>query len=260
MHVPHDHREIADGVHWLGGCVRLTYRGEQIHSHMSCFLIVGDDRSLLVDTGHPSHWSVVEPSLDAILGDRPLDFVLPTHSEMPHSGSLPRLLSKYPAARIVGDVRDYHLYYPQLGERLVAVPPGDRVDLGSTGVVVVPALWRDLPSTVWAYETRSRVLFVADGFCYTHHHQTGHCTRTSSELPQPPSDEQTMFVNERSLVWTRFGDVSTTFGPLDDLLATYPPALIAPAHGGVIDNPAELVPLLKEGMLSVRQRELARDR
>lgn len=258
MHVPHDHREVAKGVHWLGDCVRLTYRGDQIHSHMSCFLIVGDNHSLLIDTGHPSHWPNVERGLDAILGDRPLDLVLPTHSEMPHAGNLPRLLTKYPTARVVGDVRDYHLFYPALADRLDPTPSGEELDLGATGVVVLPALWRDLPSTVWAYETRSRVLFVADGFCYVHYHQTGHCTLTSSELPQPPDIEQTMFVNERGLIWTRFGDVSTTFAAVDQLLDTYPPALIAPAHGGVIDNPAVLIPILKAGMVKVRERELER--
>src|SRR5699024_12704655 len=57
--------------------------------------IFGDERTLLLDTGHPSHWDAVEPALDALLGDRPLDLVLPTHPEMPHAGNLPKLARKY---------------------------------------------------------------------------------------------------------------------------------------------------------------------
>src|SRR5680860_1207523 len=123
-------REIVDGVHWLGGCLVPEVGGHKFHNHISAYLIKGDEKTLFFDTGHPAHWQAVERDLDVALGGRPLDYIVPSHSEMPHSGNLPRLLDKYPTSLVHGEVRDYHLYYPGCEDRLVPGRPGDELDLG----------------------------------------------------------------------------------------------------------------------------------
>ncbi|TCN53653.1 metallo-beta-lactamase superfamily protein [Rhodococcus sp. SMB37] len=247
-------REIAPGLFWLGDCLKFEYGDEIWHGHVSTYLVVGDERTLLLDTGHPAHWGVVESALDELLGDRPLDFVLPTHPEMPHAGNLPHLARKYPGLTVVGDTRDYHLYYPQLAERLAPTPVGERIDLGGREIHVLPAIWRDLPNTVWAFDTGSGVMFVADGFSYSHHHFNGECRLYSSELPQAPDLEQTVFLNERALFWTRHVDSGHSEPDLEALFERYRPTLVAPAHGSVIDRLDEMVELLKTGMAESRKQ------
>lgn len=247
-------RELSPGLFWMADCLKYEYKGEMWHSHVSAYLIVGSEKSLLIDTGHPAHWNVIEPALDQSLGGRRLDYLMPTHSEMPHAGNLPRLVAKFPDAQIVGEIRDYHLYYPDLVPALWHRPIGDEIDLGDRSVVILPAIWRDLPSTIWAYDTGSRALFVADGFAYSHHHLQGQCALLSSELPEKPNVEQTMFVNERALFWTRHVDSSASSKRLAALLDEYPSSLVGPAHGSVIDNLDVMLPIMYAGMAAQRAR------
>lgn len=243
-------RTIGPGVHWLGDCLQLEFEDRIIHGHMSAFLVVGERETLLVDTGHPSHWPAVQAQLAAVLGGRSLDWVFPTHQEMPHAGNLPRLARAYPDLRVVGDVQDYHLYFPELEGRLDQRRAGDSLDLGGRQVVFVPAVWRDLPTTLWAFDRGSKTLFPADGFMYAHHHGVGECARLASELDSPPSLSDAQYVNERAFFWTRYCDASATFPRLDGMLGVLDPKLIAPAHGGVIDNLAEMSPFLKRSLLA----------
>src|SRR5579859_2972239 len=113
-------RSVADGVTWMSSCLPFNIDGRVIHGHNSTFLVQGESASILVDTGNPSSWPIISEKLDGLLGGRELDYVFPTHPELPHTGNLPRLVQKYPDIQIVGDVRDYHLFYPQIEPNLHA--------------------------------------------------------------------------------------------------------------------------------------------
>lgn len=244
-------RKITDGFIWTGGCLAFEYDGEDIHGHMCTYLLKGTERTLLVDGGHPAHWSSVERTLDEHLDGRPLDYVFPTHSEMPHAGNLERLLNKYPDLQVVGDVRDYHLFFPGITHRFLPKKAGESVDLGGREVQFLEAIWRDLPNSLWAYDTGDKVLFPADGFAYTHSHTSGQCALISDERPAP-DHKQTIFINERALFWTRYVGVERSFKLIDEMFERYPAEMIAPAHGSVITSLESMVPLLKQGMISMK--------
>ena len=250
--VPTFPREVVPGLIWTGGCLSYDFEGDQIHSHMCSYLLIGSERTLLVDTGHPAHWPTIQATLDRYLDGRTLDYVFPTHSEMPHAGSLERLLTKYPGLEVVGDVRDYHLFFPGIADRFRHYKVGESVSLGDREFVFVDAIWRDLPNTLWAYDTGSRTLFPADGFAYTHHHLSHECALTSTER-SVPDQRATVFINERALFWTRYVGVDRSFALIDDLFERYPVELVGPAHGNVIDDVGDMVPRLKQGM-SVMKR------
>ena len=240
-------RLLTPDVLWTGGCVELEIRGERVHSHFSNYVVRGSKTSILVDTGHPMHADQIERSLDGFLGDGQPGYIFTTHLEYPHCGLLPKWLAKYPAAQVVGDVRDYELYFPEHAGRFLQKNPGDLVDLGDRSFVVVPAIWCDLKETLWGYDTKDRILFVADGFSATHHHKPGHCGLTAGEQPVPDA-EMMRTINELALQWTRYTDARFTFDQLDTLLSLLEPCIIAPAHGAVIDQPAVMLPFIKEGM------------
>ncbi len=241
-------RLLTPDVLWTGGCIELTVRGEHVHSHFSNYVVRGSRTSVLVDTGHPMHADQIEQAFDGFLGDAAPDYIFTTHLEYPHCGLLPKWLQKYPSAVVIGDVRDYELYYPEHAGRFVQKNPGDFVDLGDRRFVVVPAIWCDLKETLWGFDTKDRILFVADGFSATHHHIPGHCGLTASEQPIPDR-EMMRTINELALQWTRYTDASVTFDELDELLGLLQPRIIAPAHGAVIDQPAVMLPRIKDGMV-----------
>lgn len=257
--VPHLPREIASDVFWLGGCLGVELDGRIVHGYSSVYLLRGSDRTLLVDPGHPMDWAAITTGLDQLLGDRTLDYVLPTHPEMPHAGNLGRLLAKYPAAVAVGDLRDFHLYYPSFVDRFLERPVGTVFELGEDmQFEIVEAIIKDLPNTVWGYESKRRILFVADGFAYLHHpelgegdhgpyHLPGECYSTVRELGHLPTLRSAMWFTGFSLYWSRYTDNSNEiFERVRRMLNTHPADILAPAHGSVIDDVAGMLDLMAE--------------
>jgi flavorubredoxin len=249
-------RAIAPNIFWLGGCLAVEMTGREVHGHSSAFLVRGEDKALLVDTGSPQDWTQVSAALDLYLEGRQLDYLLPTHPELPHAGNLGRLLEKYPAALAVGDVRDYHAYYPAARDRLVRAEPGAQFDLGGGSVfTVIDAVIRDLPNTVWGYESSQQVLFVSDGLSHTHHpelaedealHLPGECGLLTSEIGEPPTLDQAAFFAGRALYWTRFVNNSEPlFERLRRLLDEFPTRIIAPGHGNVVDQIERVLPVIE---------------
>ena len=239
-------RVVTPNLLWTGGCLSIEYQGELAHGHFSTYLVLGSEKSMLVDTGHASHWKAAEKHVEEFLDGRPLDYVFPTHAEFPHGGLAAHWMKKYPNAICVGDVPEYPLYWPDLAPRIRQIAVGDEIDLGDRKMVFVPAIWRDLKS-LWAFDTVGRVLFVSDGFSYLHYHKAGQCDFMTSEH-EPPDVKLIQFFNERALRWTRYTDTRETFADIDEMLKRLDPLLIAAAHGGVIDTPS-MIPLLKSGML-----------
>jgi flavorubredoxin len=244
-------REIVSGIYWLGGCFRTTQGNELVHSHLSCYLVIGEHGAIMIDTGHPKDWGGISLHIRQILSGRSLDYIFPTHQEYPHAGNLSNLLSLFPNAQIVGDVRDLHLHFPECANRLRRMSVGDELDLGDRVLVFLPAIIHDYPSTLWAYERSRRIMFVSDGFGYLHQIEA-QCSLLSTELPEPPRAAQALFTLERALYWPKFADPNPVFEELQTLFSKYPTSMVAPGHGNVISNPKELVPLLMDYCASQR--------
>lgn len=241
-------RAVTPNLFWTGGCSKSTYQGHQVHGSFSCYLVKGSEKTVLVDTGHPMHWHKLQKDVEEFLDGRPLDYVFATHTEMPHSGLIAHWLEKYPNAVAVGDLRDFDMYYPAVADRRRNVAIGDHLDLGDRKLIFVPAIWRDIRNSLWAYDTGDRVLFVADGCSYLHYHLSGACDHLTSEH-EPPDLQLIRFFNERALHWTNYVDTSVTFPEIDELLEDLNVRMVATAHGGIIDTLDEIMPLIKKSML-----------
>ncbi len=250
-------REIAPGITWIGACLDFDLGDRIIHGHTSAYLLCGSDAAVMIDTGNPSSWSAISKVLDDVLGDRPLDFLFPTHPELPHTGNMQRLVTKYPELRIVGDIRDYHLFYPGCVSHLEPREPGDRLDLGDREFVIVEAFIRDLPNTQWGFAPHANTLFSADGFCYMHRpelddedpmHLPGECGLTTSELPEPVDVESAAFFTGSALYWARFiDDADELYAHVAAELRNLDVRIIAPTHGNVITDVPELIATVHEG-------------
>src|SRR6516162_4922948 len=89
-------REIAPGVFWLGECLEQRHKGKIYHSYNAAFLVIGDTASMLVETGHPKDFPIIEMQLGKLLaGKPPLKYLFITHQETPHAGGLGRVMSRY---------------------------------------------------------------------------------------------------------------------------------------------------------------------
>jgi flavorubredoxin len=245
--------ELADGLYWMGDCfVWPAPPGEQVqHAYTSAYLVEGTERSLLVDTGHPHDWFPLRRQLAerAAAGAAPLEWIFPTHPEVTHAGNLWRLMTTYPEARLVGDVRDHHLMVPEFADRFVPVSPGDELDLGDRKFVFLEALLRDLPSSMWGYDTGSQALFCSDGLGFGHYHGTDQCGKMAEEVRDLPIEQLIGEFLESSLYWTRLRSVAPHAERLRDLLnGDYPAKVIAPAHGSPIRDTTTSLARILDGL------------
>jgi len=56
-------REIAPGVFWIGDCLAQRHKGKVYHGYNAAFLVAGASASVLVETGHPKDFPVIERHL-----------------------------------------------------------------------------------------------------------------------------------------------------------------------------------------------------
>jgi flavorubredoxin len=243
-------REIAPGVFWLGNCLHLSYRGQLLHSYNSVYLVVGEESCSLVEAGHPLDLSILEAQLDGLLarGLPPLRHVFVTHHETPHSSGLGRILERFPEVEAIGGTQDLHLVFPQYADRIHITDPGDRVDLGGTGLVTVEAVIRDFAYTRWALDTARGVLFPGDGFAYAHYHGAGQCGALAEEAGDLDVPDMAAMFAEVALYWTRFVEIEPYIARLDRLVEEVGVKVIAPTHGLPITDVDVTLAKIRDGL------------
>jgi flavorubredoxin len=244
-------REIAPGVFWLGECLEQRHKGKIYHSYNAAFLVIGDAASMLVETGHPKDFPIIEKQLEQLLaGKPPLKYLFITHQETPHAGGLGRVMSRYPEAILCGDVSDYHLAVPQYAHRMMAMQQDDVIDLGGRGFAAVEPVIRDLRTSWWGFETRDRVLFPGDGFAYSHYHEDGHCGLLAEEAASLDLPDVSSTFADLALFWTKFADMESYVERLDWLLKKLDVRVVAPTHGLPITDMVATVRKVEEGLIA----------
>src|SRR5688572_5692640 len=139
-------REVGPGVFWLSACEGDSVDGRDMHGHWACYLVIGSEKTALIDTSNPAFWPELKDQFVQAIQGRRLDYVVPTHPEGPHVGNLARILDMYPEARVVGDLRNYHLYFPGYVDRFDFLAIGDEIDLGDRALQLTKGVMHDLPN------------------------------------------------------------------------------------------------------------------
>lgn len=244
-------REIAPGVFWLGRCLVVPFEGRVLHGYNSVYLVTGEECSVLVEAGLTSDVPVIRAQIEPLLarGVPPVKYIFVTHNEIPHAGGIGGLLEMFPDAVACGDVTDLHAVFPEFVDRIRPMDPGDWLDLGGTRLEVVEAVFRDIASTRWAFDTRRRILFASDGFSYSHYHEDGHCGRLAEEARSLDVADQVALFAMAAFYWTQFVDIEPYIQRLDELLFDeLRVQLIAPTHGLPISDPRAMLPEIRRGL------------
>jgi glyoxylase-like metal-dependent hydrolase (beta-lactamase superfamily II) len=273
-------REIADKIFWINQCMGAGSKDHPVHLHLSLFLLRGDNHTMLVDTSMQALWPSIELQLDRVLAGRTLDYLFVTHPELPHSAALPLLLKKYPDMKVVGDMRDYHVFFPEHAHRFHHKVPADVMDLGDLKVTFIDGVIKDLPGTLWAYESTRQAMFVCDGFSFTHespvrldpqglsidgqdfddddedapYHAPGDCALTSSEITGGIDVDKATYLLTRALYFARFVDADKLFADIEGtFFENWPTKLVCPSHGNVIDNLDAVTPIIKQSHVNAHK-------
>ena len=105
-------------------------------------------------------------NLKAELGERTPDYLVVSHLEPDHSGSMKAIVDLYPDIKIVCSAKAKAMM-PQFAEldcEIITKGEGDTLELGSHTLNFVTAPMVHWPEVIISYESSEKVLFSADAF------------------------------------------------------------------------------------------------
>lgn len=130
--------------------------------------LILDEKTALMDTVDARKMNEWEQNLKSALDGRTLDYLVISHLEPDHAGSIGRLLELYPDVTLVGNAKTFQML-PQffnlaMENSHITVKEGETLSLGSHTLSFYMAPMVHWPEVMVTYESSEKVLFSADGF------------------------------------------------------------------------------------------------
>ena len=133
------------------------------------YLILDEKVALMdtVDTRGVEQW---EKNLLAALDGRKVDYLIVSHLEPDHAGSIGRLVELFPEVTLVGNAKTFHML-PQFFDELpvdenhkITVAEGESLSLGTHTLNFYMAPMVHWPEVMMTFDTTTGTLFSADAF------------------------------------------------------------------------------------------------
>ena len=130
--------------------------------------VILDEKIVVMDTVDARKTEEWLSNLETELAGRTPDYLVISHLEPDHSGSIQAVTEKYPEMKLVSNVKVFNML-PQffeidLEDKKVVVAEGDTLELGSHTLTFVMAPMVHWPEVMVEYESTEKVLFSADAF------------------------------------------------------------------------------------------------
>ncbi len=162
--------KLKGKIHYVGVNDRVIHRFEGMwpvpHGISYNSYLINDESVVLVDTVEISFLEVYLDKIKAVIGDRPIDYLVVNHMEPDHSGSIRSLRELYPNMVIVGNKQTMGMiegFYGVTGEQYV-VKDGDFLAIGHHKLRFALTPMVHWPETMMTYDETEGVLFSGDGF------------------------------------------------------------------------------------------------
>lgn len=130
--------------------------------------VIMDEKIAVMDTVDPRAMEEWMQNVERVLDGKGPDYLVISHLEPDHAGSIQRIAERYPAMKLVSNAKVFAML-PQffnfdLTGRTVTVSEGDSLELGSHTLHFVMAPMVHWPEVMVEYESSEKILFAADGF------------------------------------------------------------------------------------------------
>lgn len=130
--------------------------------------LIMDEKIALMDTVDARGAEEWEKNLLNGLNGKKVDYVIVSHMEPDHAGSLKRVVELFPEVTVVGNAKTFVMikqFYEDMEiKNTLVVKEGDTLSLGSHTLNFVMAPMVHWPEVMVTYESSEKVLFSADGF------------------------------------------------------------------------------------------------
>jgi flavorubredoxin len=228
-------RQISKKIHWLGAIDWDRRLFDSLiplpdGTSYNAYMIEGSEKTALLDTVDPS----MADLLMAQVADVPrIDFVVSHHAEQDHSGTIPRVLERFPEAKVVATPKAKPMLIDLLGipeGRFKTVEDGETISLGDRTLKFLHTPWVHWPETMVTYLEEDKILFSCDFF--------GSHIATAD-----------LFVTDQGRAHEAakryFAEIMMPYSNLIiknvEKLNGYDIRMIAPSHGQIHDHPAWIV-------------------
>lgn len=162
--------ELAKDIYWVGAIdwnIRdfhgySTYQGSTYNAYL-----IMDEKITLIDTVKRPFADELIDNISAIVDPKKIDYVISNHTEMDHSGGLPRIMHR------VGE--DKPLYCSKMGHKNLSkhfpqkwnyqpVESGGELSLGKRTLTFLETRMLHWPDSMFSYAKEDKILFSSDGF------------------------------------------------------------------------------------------------
>ena len=202
------------------------------------YLVKGSEKTALIDTVDPHLEKDLIDNLNFLKIEK-IDYVISNHAEQDHSGAIPAILDLYPEAKIVTNEKCKNMLMDLLTideKSFMVVQDRETLSLGDKTLEFVFAPWVHWPETMFTYLKEDNILFTCD-FMGSH--------LATSDLYADFDDfkiyeDAKLYYVEIMMPYRRF------FVKAMDIVEKINPAVIAPSHGPVYDQPEKIFSLHKK--------------
>ena len=131
------------------------------------YLIADDEAVALVDTVDVAFFAEYLAKIQAVIGDRPIDYLIINHMEPDHSGSIALIRKYYPGIKLIGNKKTMEMvqgFYAATSTDDITIADGDTLSLGHHQLKFVLTPMLHWPETMMTYDTTDHILFSGDAF------------------------------------------------------------------------------------------------
>ncbi len=212
----------------------------------NAWLVRGLDKTALIDTADPSMAGELASQLEAVPS---LDYVVANHAEQDHSGLIPAVLARYPAAAVLTSSKGKPMLVEHLAldeRRVRIVADGETVALGGKTLEFIYTPWVHWPETMSTYLCEDKILFSCDFF-------GSHLAAGDLVV----RDEGRVYEAAKRYYAEIMMPFRTVIRKNLERLAPYAIERIAPSHGPAYERPAFILDAYREWSSETPRNEAA---
>jgi flavorubredoxin len=233
-------RNIKDNIYWMGFIDWDSRLFDSLiplpdGTSYNAYLIEGSEKTVLIDAVEDEFFYELEGQLKDVAK---LDYVISLHAEQDHSGCIPRILARYPEAKLItspkakGIIMDL-LHIPE--ESIITVKDGETLALGDKTLEFILTPWVHWPETMVAYLQEDKILFSCDFF--------GAHIATSDLLV---TDEARVYEAAKRYYAEIMMPFRNVIKKNLEKISAYDIELIAPSHGQIYPKPSFILDAHRE--------------
>ena len=130
--------------------------------------VIMDEKVCIMDTVDKRAADAWLDNVKEALGDRKADYLVISHMEPDHTGSIKAIAEMFPEMKIVGNTKTFAFYDQffayDISDRKIVVKEGDTLDLGTHTLKFTMAPMVHWPEVMMTYDEADKVMFTADAF------------------------------------------------------------------------------------------------